>query len=77
MLRAPIIHLQLRPKGPHRDARISPGALIAAYQIGYALAAFTVSPLMAAGLNFRVIVASAMTVLIYPITRRTTDLQGP
>ena len=51
------------------------GALLAAYQIGYALAAFAVSPLMAAGLSFSVIfavvaaVAALMTVLIYPITR--------
>ncbi|MET3808763.1 putative MFS family arabinose efflux permease [Nakamurella sp. UYEF19] len=56
----------------------APGALIAAYQIGYALAAFTVSPLMAAGLDFGVIfavVASAtamMAALIYPISRRKT-----
>jgi MFS family permease len=50
------------------------GGLIAAYQIGYGLAAFTVSPLMAVGLGFGLIfgivaVATAvMTVLIYQIT---------
>lgn len=61
---------------------LAAGALIAAYQIGYALAAFTVSPLMAAGLDFGVILAivafaaAVMTVLIYPITRRTTPLRG-
>lgn len=58
------------------------GALIAAYQIGYALAAFIVSPLMAAGLDFGVIfaivaaAAAVMTVLIYPITRRPNELRG-
>ena len=52
------------------------GGLIAAYQIGYALATFSVSPLMAAGLPFTVIFGivaagtAAMALLIYPITRK-------